>query len=621
MPEPSAIEPEQARLALLHRLKLLDSDPEPVFDHITRLLSKALDVPIALVTLVDDQRQWFKSAVGLQLRETPREQAFCAHAIQGSELLVIEDAQGDARFAGNPLVTGEPNIRFYAGMPLLTREGHALGTLCAIDRRPRVLSADQAQMLGDLAQLVSRELHLREAALLSEGQLASAGERVELAEQHFQALFENAGAGMALIAPDGRWLRVNKALCSILGYSAEAMVRLTFRDLTYSEDLLRDVLLLEQLIAGEIDSYELEKRYIGHDRQPVWVHLTVTKHLDGEGRLAYFLTVVNDIRARKGSEAALAALTVQLEARVAERTRQLEQREAELVAILEHTNDAYVCMDQAGVISVWNRKAELTFGWSRAEVLGRSIDQVLLPPPSRQRAGSRRYLASRLPRLLGLRLELPALCKDGRTIPVELHIHAIHLDHKTTYNAFLHEISERKAREGIRERQALQDPLTGLLNRRALMEALPDVMTQVRAQGDSLALLFIDLDGFKQLNDSLGHEAGDQLLEAVAERLRGAVRASDAVFRLAGDEFTVLLKQVKNLGHARLAAEKVLEAINRPIAIEHSILHMQASIGVALFDESVACSATQLLKQADSAMYVAKRSGRNRVHTLEAHSG
>jgi diguanylate cyclase (GGDEF)-like protein len=153
------------------------------------------------------------------------------------------------------------------------------------------------------------------------------------------------------------------------------------------------------------------------------------------------------------------------------------------------------------------------------------------------------------------------------------------------------------------------------------MEALPDVMTQVRAQGDSLALLFIDLDGFKQLNDSLGHEAGDQLLEAVAERLRGAVRASDAVFRLAGDEFTVLLKQVKNLGHARLAAEKVLEAINRPIAIEHSILHMQASIGVALFDESVACSATQLLKQADSAMYVAKRSGRNRVHTLEAHSG
>jgi PAS domain S-box-containing protein len=404
MPEPSAIEPEQARLALLHRLKLLDSDPEPVFDHITRLLSKALDVPIALVTLVDDQRQWFKSAVGLQLRETPREQAFCAHAIQGSELLVIEDAQGDARFAGNPLVTGEPNIRFYAGMPLLTREGHALGTLCAIDRRPRVLSADQAQMLGDLAQLVSRELHLREAALLSEGQLASAGERVELAEQHFQALIENAGAGMALIAPDGRWLRVNKALCSILGYSAEAMVRLTFRDLTYSEDLLRDVLLLEQLIAGEIDSYELEKRYIGHDRQPVWVHLTVTKHLDGEGRLAYFLTVVNDIRARKGSEAALAALTVQLEARVAERTRQLEQREAELVAILEHTNDAYVCMDQAGVISVWNRKAELTFGWSRAEVLGRSIDQVLLPPPSRQRAGSRRYLASRLPRLLGLRL-------------------------------------------------------------------------------------------------------------------------------------------------------------------------------------------------------------------------
>jgi diguanylate cyclase (GGDEF)-like protein/PAS domain S-box-containing protein len=619
MPETHEQADEQSRIQLLHSLNLLDSEPEPVFDHITGLLSKALDMPIALVSLVDTGRQWFKSAVGLAVRETPREFAFCAHAIRSPGMMLVQDALQDPRFAHNPLVLGAPGIRFYAGMPLLSREGHALGTLCAMDSRPRELSDTQVQILDDLARLVTRELHFREAALMARSQLAQADLQATIAEQKFQALFENAGSGMALIAPNGRWLRANKALCGLLGYSAEELFELTFRDLTYAEDLAGDLVLLEQLIAGDIERYELEKRYIRHDRSPVWVHLTVTQHLNAQGHVEYFLTVINDIQARKASEAALATLAAQLEERVAERTRELQQREAELMAILEYTNDAYVCLDQEGVINVWNRKAEETFGWSRDEVLGRVIDEVLVPPAlrKRHRQGMRRYLDTREPRVLGTRLELPALCKDGRTILVELHIHAIHLQNKTIFNAFLHEITARKEREVTLERQALQDPLTGLPNRRALMEDLPTVLARTRARGDSLALLFIDLDGFKQVNDTFGHEAGDQLLETVAQRLKAAVRATDVVYRLAGDEFTVLLRHVQNLGHARVAAEKVLQTLNRPLELAADLLHVQASIGVCLFNQGLDCSAADLLKQADAAMYTAKRSGRNRIHVLD----
>lgn len=617
-PVPLALDHEQARVKLLHALNLLDSDPEPVFDHITRLLSRLLDVPIALVSLVDSDRQWFKSVVGLPVRETPREYAFCAHAILGRGAFVVEDAQRDARFADNPLVTGTPNIRFYAGVPLRTSEGHALGTLCAIDSRPRHLSPEQEQILSDLAELVNREIGLREAALLSRKHLQRTDAQLELAEHKFKALFEHAGSGMALIAPGGSVLKANKALCGMLGYSVEELLSLSFQALTLDEDRAADSVQLQQLTTGQIDYYELEKRYIRKGGEPLWVHVNVTQYLDADGDLDYFLVVVNDIQARKATEAALAGFAQQLEARVAERTRDLRQHEAELTAILEYTNDAYICLDETGVITVWNRKAEDTFGWLRNEAIGQPMDLLLIPPHLRERhrQGLQRYLQTREARVLGSRIELPALCKDGRTIPVELHIHAIHLEHKTLFNAFLHEISERKEREVERELQALQDPLTTLLNRRALMEALPAMMLHAQAQNDSLALLFIDLDGFKRINDTLGHEAGDQLLIAIAQRLRDAVRNSDSVYRLAGDEFTIVLSHLKSLGHARLAAEKVLTAINRPVAIQDNVLTIQASIGVSMFDHRVSCTPAQLLKQADTAMYIAKRAGRNRVHAL-----
>src|SRR3989304_6783290 len=140
MLRPPIPEEERARLSTLRELKILDTPAEERFDRITRIASRLFDVPIAVISLVDADRQWFKSCVGLSITETPREISFCAHAIMSDEIMYVSDTHADERFSDNPLVIGEPFIRFYAGCPLPGPDGRSLGTLCIVDRRPRELS-------------------------------------------------------------------------------------------------------------------------------------------------------------------------------------------------------------------------------------------------------------------------------------------------------------------------------------------------------------------------------------------------------------------------------------------------------------------------------------------------
>jgi len=167
---PPIPENEAARLEALRRYGVLDTKPEEAFDDVTKLASFICGTPIAIMSLVDQERQWFKSKVGLEAPEIPRSQAFCAYTILDSRLLVVEDALADERFASNPLVTADPQIRFYAGAPLVTSEGYGLGSLCVIDREPRKLSTAQASALEALARLVMNAMELRQVS----AQLAAA---------------------------------------------------------------------------------------------------------------------------------------------------------------------------------------------------------------------------------------------------------------------------------------------------------------------------------------------------------------------------------------------------------------------------------------------------------------
>lgn len=155
---------EKKRLHVLWQYDVLDTVPEEVFDDLTDLAAHICETPIALISLVDEDRQWFKSKIGITISETSRDISFCAHAITSDGLLIIPDAAKDARFKDNPLVAGGQKIRFYAGAPLVTPDGHALGTLCVLDRKPRTLRSEQQQALRVLAHHVMTQLELRRHA-------------------------------------------------------------------------------------------------------------------------------------------------------------------------------------------------------------------------------------------------------------------------------------------------------------------------------------------------------------------------------------------------------------------------------------------------------------------------
>ena len=216
MIEPAPAPDETARIATLRGLGILDTPPEERFDRITRLAQKIFDVPIAVVSLVDVNRQWFKSCQGLDASETPRSISFCGHAILGTKVFVIEDAAADARFADNPLVTGGPRIRFYAGAPLRTHGGHAAGALCIIAPTPRRFGPRDQELLAELANSAIAEL-----------------ENVHTAarERELRDFIETAGAIIQSVDESGRLLMINRAWKAALGYSSEEALRQNVLDL------------------------------------------------------------------------------------------------------------------------------------------------------------------------------------------------------------------------------------------------------------------------------------------------------------------------------------------------------------------------------------------------------
>jgi diguanylate cyclase (GGDEF)-like protein len=215
--------------------------------------------------------------------------------------------------------------------------------------------------------------------------------------------------------------------------------------------------------------------------------------------------------------------------------------------------------------------------------------------------------------LINNRVEINALRRDGHELPVEMTVGHVKRRQGHLFIAFLHDITERLAFRNSLEEMALTDILTGLPNRRAFTQKLPEAMARAVREPQQMGLLFMDIDGFKDVNDQYGHEAGDELLIQFAQRLTDAVRDVDTVARLAGDEFTVILERLHGPSDAQTVADKVLEAMRLPFPLRAATVNVSTSIGVAMFDPDQHITQDNLVARADGAMYAAKNAGKNRV--------
>ena len=310
------------------------------------------------------------------------------------------------------------------------------------------------------------------------------------------------------------------------------------------------------------------------------------------------------------------------------REEQLAASEARLRATLDSALDGVVGIDSADRLTYFNPAAEAMFGWKKEEILGRSMVEILVPEQHRKNHvhGLVRFLKTRKTKIMRQHVELTALRRDDSEFPIELSITAFQVGDEDFFTAYVRDITERKQMEAQVYQLAFYDTLTRLPNRRLLNDRLNHAMADSKRSGCYGALMFLDLDNFKPLNDAHGHEAGDLLLVEAAQRLRNCVREKDTVARFGGDEFVVVLSDLsvdktESYSEAAIVAEKILAAIAQPylLTIRHeetqvtSLEHRcTASIGAVLFMNH---DATQddIIKQADLAMYRAKTDGADRV--------
>jgi diguanylate cyclase (GGDEF)-like protein/PAS domain S-box-containing protein len=262
---------ETERLVALHRLGLLDTPPSAAFDGVTRLAQAALQVPILCVSLVDQNRVWFKSRIGLGVRETPRRGSLCDHVVWAREPLRVRDAAADARFANDPLVSGPQHVRSYLGIPLFTRDRQPMGTLCAMDTEVRAFGEVEQVVLSEFAKIAEDLLSAKELAAKSDGVLQYAMEREKL----FRDTFEQAPIGIIHTSLHGLILRMNQRACTLLGYNPAELRELSIPSITHPEDLAHNIREFKRTLAGEIDSYRMEQRLLGKDKGYVRVSLSV----------------------------------------------------------------------------------------------------------------------------------------------------------------------------------------------------------------------------------------------------------------------------------------------------------------------------------------------------------
>jgi diguanylate cyclase (GGDEF)-like protein/PAS domain S-box-containing protein len=701
---------EEKRLATLRGLNVLDTPPEERFDRLTRLAQRIFDVPIAVITLVDSNRQWFKSCQGLDATETPRSISFCGHAILGDEVFVIPDAALDPRFADNPLVAGAPHIRFYAGQPLKANNGSRLGTLCILDIKPRQPSQDDLDVLRDLAALVESELNLLDTVETQDSLLRDS-------EAVLSATINAALDAVVHMDSAGIITRWNNQAEKIFGWpQVEAVGRMLHETIIppqYREAHIRG---MEHFLAsgeGSLLNKRIEMTALHRNGHEFPIELSITPlKMAGQYEFSAF---IRDITERKQIEAALRASELRLreitelmpvtlfvkdaasrfimlnkagesqfgvtldelrgtdgsqffpaeqmthflatDAKVFATGRvvdieeivwNVEQKQNRQIRtlkkplydetgaplylicmtiditehkqlldslrlsslVLENSSEGMLVTDENNLIIAVNPAFSSITGYSFDEVQGKN-PKIL--SSGRQDKAFYQAMWQELNTTGHWQGEIWDKRKNGEIYAKFLTINTIRNEAGSVYRyvALFTDITEKKQSDELIWRQANFDMLTELPNRQMFSDRLKQEIMKSERAHLPLALLLIDLDEFKEVNDTLGHAMGDILLQEAALRIADCVRATDTVARLGGDEFTVVLSQLADNTRAEDIAQKILAKLAEPYHLGSKVTYISASIGITLYPND-ATDIESLIKNADQAMYLSKSQGRNR---------
>jgi len=297
----------------------------------------------------------------------------------------------------------------------------------------------------------------------------------------------------------------------------------------------------------------------------------------------------------------------------------LQESESRVRAVVDSVDEGIIAINEAGMIESFNPAAERIFGHSVLEIIGKNV-ALLMPQPHSNEHDSyvNNYLNAGHATVIGGGREVTGLRKDGRCFPLELQVSEMHIGERRMFIGTLRDITERKAAEQRIAHLATHDALTNLPNRILLQDRICQAIAQAHRDGCYVAVIFIDLDKFKVVNDSLGHDTGDFLLQAVAEKLSMGLRDVDTAARQGGDEFIIVLPGLKRREDAAIVAQKLLSSLSEPFMVKTYELHTGASIGISIYPDDGHDAAT-LMKNSDTAMYHAKESGRNNYQFFAAH--
>ncbi|MBL6750952.1 MAG: diguanylate cyclase [Nevskia sp.] len=598
MPEASTPDDENIRAWTLCSIALLDTPPEERFDRLTRLARRLFEVPAALVTLVDGQRVWFKSCDGLDLRQVLRDRSFCAHAIQGEEMLVVPDALADARFRDSPLVAGERPVRFYAGYPLVVSNGARLGTFCLLDFKPRQLDEEQRQALRDLAH---------SAALAIDADLAQARLRANekiLRESEMRMALAIAGSGTGIWdrnIPTGE-IHYSSGWKAMLGYS-DSEVSNRIEDSykrVHPDDLAYVQGAIQAHFERKTESYEVEHRIRCKDGSYKWI-LSRGKVVvrDAQGGALRMIGTTSDITAKR-------ALSERLQQSF-DLISSLTNEVPGLVFQYRMLRDgqSFFSYASAGIRDIYELEPEQVAA-SVAEV-----HKIIHPDDlARYCASLEASAASLTPWHLEYRVLLPRQglrWRQGDARPQRL------ADGSTVWHGFITDVTERKRIEAELQEFATVDYLTQLPNRRYFMARIEEELARIRrADGMPAVVMMCDLDHFKAINDRCGHAAGDQALKHFAGILGQERRKSDLVSRVGGEEFAVLLCDAGVEAAVAFAGRLQQRLAEMPLQTGGYRISLTVSIGIATMTAADS-SADLALSRSDRALYRAKERGRNRV--------